>query len=313
MKPMHILFATCLVALATPFAKAADALKVVATTPELAWFVETIGADQVDVEALTKGREDLHSFSVKPRTIVSMAKADLLFENGLSLESTWLPDLILASRNDNLTYDKGGRVNCSEGFHALDVPSDLSRKEGDVHPQGNPHMAISPQAGALIADNVLAALVQKDPAHIKEFTERHDALCARITKARARWDKYVPLSKEQKAVVYHKEFDYIVDYLGMDALIAIEPKPGLPPTPVHLAKVIEFIEANHVPTILVAPWSNNRQAKSIAAKTECGLLELPSMMNGTDYATDWITMIDGILEEMRLAYGLPAPKFDEEH
>lgn len=301
-----------LLALVAGLPAAFGQVRIVTTTPELAWFADELGGDHVTTEALTKGKENLHSFTVKPRTIVSVAKADLLLENGLSLESTWLPDLVLSSRNDKLDFETGGRVNCSEGFTALNVPTALTRKEGDVHPQGNPHMALSPDAGLVIAHNVRAALVRCDPEHKADYDRRHDVLCKRIEARMQRWAKYQPLFKGQQAVVYHQEFDYLVDYLGMQQLISIEPKPGLPPTPAHLAQVIKVVEQNDVPVILVAPWSNNRQAKSIAAKTEVRLLELPAMVGGAKYATDWLALMDGALEELRKAYGLPEPDWDDD-
>lgn len=289
--------------------KATAEVHVVATTPDLAWFASQIGGDATKVESLTKGRENLHSFTVKPRTLVAVAKCDLLLENGLSLESTWLPDLVISSRNDKLTSEAGGRVNCSVGVTPIQVPDSLSREEGDVHPQGNPHMSLSPLVGRTIAGNVHEALVRADPDNKAGYDRRHDELCARIAKAEQRWACYQPLFEGQQAIVYHKEFDYLVEYLGMRQLISIEPKPGLPPTPAHLAEVIQVARDHHVPAILVAPWSNNRQAKSITAKTDCALLELPALVGGADYATGWIELIDGTLERMRKAYGLPEPDF----
>lgn len=287
-------------------------LRVVATTPELAWFAEELGGDHVDVESLTRGKENMHAFGVKPRTIVSIAKADLLLENGLSLEAVWLPDLLLAARNKELTYDTGRRVNCSTGIEPLNVPTDLSRKEGDVHPMGNPHMALSPLAGPVIAGNVHAALVRLDPKRKADYDKAHAALVERLAEAEQRWQKYVPLFEGLGVVVYHQEFDYLVDYLGMQQRISIEPKPGIPPTPSHLAKVIAVVREHEVPAILVAPWANNRQAKSIAQKTDAALLELPAMVGGAKYATGYIAWIDGMLEELRVAYGLPEPDFDED-
>jgi len=287
-------------------------LRVVTTTPDLAWFVEEIGGDRVDVSSLAQGKENLHALKVTPRTIVAVAKADLLFENGLSLESTWLPDLILASRNKGLSFESGGRVNASEGWAPIELPSTLSREEGDVHPGGNPHFAISPEAGSFLADRVLAGLLAKDPADTKLFEANHTSLQARIAKAHQRWERYKPLFAHQRVVMYHLEFDYLADFLGLEILASIEPKPGLPPTPSHLAKVIELMGTDNVPPILVATWSNNRQAKAIAEKTGATLLELPSMVHGEPYATGWVEMIDGMLEAVRVAYGLPELAPEEE-
>lgn len=291
-------------ALPAPAAK----LDVVATTPDLAFFAESIGGDRVDVKSLAKGRENMHALVVKPRTIVAMSRADLLLENGLSLESTWLPDLILASRNKALSYETGGRVNCGADFEPLEVPTTLSRKEGDVHPEGNPHFTLSPTAGRHIASRVLAGLIALDPEGRELFESRHAALTKHLDKAEARWALYRPLFDGKPAVVYHQEFDYLVDYLGLEIVATLEPKPGIAPTPAHIARVIGVIEKHEVPVVLTAPWSNNRSASAVAAKSGAEVLELPALVGGASFATDWFTLIDGSLERLCEAYGVEPPK-----
>ena len=283
-------------------------LRVVATTPDLAWFAETIGGDRVDVTSLSKGRENMHALVVKPRTLVAVAKADLLLENGLSLESTWLPDLILASRNKGLTGESGGRINVSAGFPAIQVPTSLSRSEGDVHPSGNPHVNLSPKAGRHIAGHVLDALVAKDPEGEEDFRARHGALLERLDTAEARWARYVSLFEGKPAVVYHQEFDYLLEALGMEVVISVEPKPGVAPSPGHIAKVVAAVREHEVPVILTAPWSNNRSAAAVAKKTEAEVLELTAMVGGADYATDWIELIQGALDRLCKAYDLEPPR-----
>ncbi|MDF1800564.1 MAG: metal ABC transporter substrate-binding protein [Planctomycetota bacterium] len=291
-------------ALPAPAAK----LDVVATTPDLAFFAEAIGGDRVDVKSLAKGRENLHALVVKPRTIVAMSRADLLLENGLSLEATWLPDLILASRNKALSYATGGRVNCSAGFEPLEQPTSLSRKEGDVHPEGNPHFTLSPLAGRHVAGRVLAGLVALDPDGRELFEARHAALVERLDAAEARWARYRPLFAGKPAVVYHQEFDYLIDYLGMQTVATLEPKPGIAPTPAHIARVIGLIDEHEVPVVLTAPWSNNRSAGAVAAKSGAEVLELPALVGGAAFATDWFALIDGSLERLCGAYGIEPPK-----
>lgn len=295
----------CLVSFTAPIP--IKSLRVVTTTPELAWFVQQIGGDQVSVDSLAKGRENMHSLTVKPRTIVSISRADLLFENGLSLEATWLPELLLAARNKDLTFESGARVNCSEGWQPIQVPTDLSRKNGDVHSGGNPHFALSPTAGTHIAKQVLEGLVQAAPDSALVFRANHKRLQAELDQAAKRWARYIPLFKGKQAAVYHQEFDYLLDFLAIEVAASIEPNPGLPPTPKHLAGVLQTIQNQQIPAVLVAPWSHNRQAKSIAQKSGAKLIEMPTMVGGAAYATGWITWIDGMLEQLRGAYDLAKP------
>lgn len=287
----------------------ADKIKVVTTVPDLAWFANEIGGDQVDVTSLSKGRENLHSLKVRPKTLVSISKADLLIEMGLSLEATWLPDLVMASRNRKIHVGEPGRVICGDNWQAINVPMDLSREGGDLHPGGNPHFALSPLAGAHMADHVLRGLVAVDPDHEQQFRERHKKLTERLTKAEKRWKRYADLFEQSKvnevAVSYHSEFDYLLDYLGIGIEIYIEPKPGVPPTASHLAKVISHMREESVPMVLTANWSNSKNVTMVAAKAEAEVAELPVMVNGTPWASDWILLIDGLVERLRIGYGLP--------
>jgi zinc/manganese transport system substrate-binding protein len=295
-----------------PSAPRADKLNVVATVPDLAWFAEQIGGDRVEVKSLAKGTENMHSLTVRPRTIVAMSKADVLLEMGLSLESTWLPELVLTSRNRKIRAGDPGRVTCSTGWEAMHVPSSLSRQGGDLHPDGNPHFALSPLAGTTIAENVYKGLVLNDPAGEQEFKKRYDSLTERLAKAAKRWARYQQLFADaegsKKVVVYHMEFDYMLSYLGLETEIAIEPKPGVPPTPSHLAKVIQAMRDQGIRVVMTASWSRSKQVTMVASKVNAEVLELPTMVKGAEWAGDWIALIDGSLERMRIGFGLPELK-----
>ncbi|MDG1498952.1 MAG: metal ABC transporter substrate-binding protein [Planctomycetota bacterium] len=287
----------------------ADKLKVVTTVPDLAWFASEIGGEQVDVTSLSKGRENLHSLKVRPTTLVSISKADLLIEMGLSLEVTWLPELVMASRNRKVHVGQPGRVTCGDGWEAIDVPTDLSREGGDLHPGGNPHFSLSPLAGTHMADHVLRGLVAVAPDHEQKFRERHKKLTERLKKAEKRWKRYAALFEQSKAkemaVSYHAEFDYLLDFLGVGIELYIEPKPGVPPTAGHLAKVISHMRENSVPMVLTTNWSNSKSVSMAATRAGAKVSELPTMVHGTPWASDWILLIDGLLERLRIDYGLP--------
>ncbi|MFT5831112.1 MAG: zinc/manganese transport system substrate-binding protein [Bacteroidia bacterium] len=287
----------------------ADKLNVVTTVPDLAWFAREIGGDQVNVISLSKGRENLHSLKVRPRTLVSISKADVLIEMGLSLEVTWLPELVLASRNRKIHEGEPGRVNCGVNWVAMDVPADLSREGGDLHPGGNPHYALSPRSGTHIADHVLHGLEAVDPEHAEQFRERHKKLTDRLVVAEKKWSRYAELFEQSKAkemvVAYHTEFDYLLDYLGVESKMSIEPKPGVPPTAGHLAKVIAHMRDESIPVVLTANWSNSKNVTMVASKAGAKVLELPVMVDGEPWASDWILLIDGLMERLRKGYGLP--------
>lgn len=291
-----------LVALA-PISRAADRLKVVCTLPDLADITREIGGDRVDVSTLYKGKENTHALTAKPSHLVAMSKADVFVEIGLSLESSLVPGLLENCRNEKIAVGKPGFVNVSEGWEALDVPTQLSRKEGDVHPQGNPHMNLAPRAGPHMAKVIHDHLVLVDPGSKGTYDERFAAYVKKLDEAEARWKALSKDWKGRRIVVYHKEYDYLADAYGLVIQGSIEVKPGIPPTPNHVAELVANLQKDPGALILTALWSNNDTVAQIARATGSQVVELPNMCGGLSGTDSWIAMMDLLHSRLAEAFG----------
>lgn len=295
-----LIFALALAPIAVSHAQpAAGPLEVVCTLPDLADITREIGGDRVDVMSLYKGRESTHAMTGKPSHLVALSKADVFVQIGLSLEVSFIPGLCENCRNSKIAPGQPGFVNVSEGWKALDVPSSVSRQNGDVHPQGNPHMNLHPAGGRHIAGVIHAHLVLVDPASKAGYDHRFEAYVKKLDDAELRWAAVSKNWKGKKIVVYHKEYDYLADVHGLAIQGSIEVKPGIPPTPNHVASLIEKMKRDRGAVILTAPWSNNDTVEQIARETGAKVVELPNMCGGTTGAETWIGMMD--LIHMRLA------------
>src|SRR5262249_30820635 len=115
----------------------AERLRVVTTLPDLADIASQIGGERVEVQSLYKGKENTHALTAKPSHLVAMSRADVFIQVGLSLETSIVPGLMESARNAKIQPGAPGFISVSNGWEALDVPTNLSRKAGDVHPQGN--------------------------------------------------------------------------------------------------------------------------------------------------------------------------------
>jgi len=275
-----------------------DPIRVVATIPDLANFAEVIGGNRVQVKSLSRGTEDLHRVPVRPSMLIALSRADLFLEVGLSMEVGWIPELLIKANNRRIRPGSPGFKNCSVGWEAIQVPAFPTRAIGDVHPQGNPHMNIDPLGGLHLATKVHEALVEYDPEHREGYDERFRAWRKRYDEKKAYWDSIGEKLKGRKAVVYHMEFNYFTKRVGMDVPLAIEPQPGMPPTPGHVAKVIKMMREQEVELILTAGWSNNRVAADVARKSGATVLELPNQVKGASWAGNWIDMMTGIYERV---------------
>ncbi len=291
---------------AAPLTRAATAgepLKVVATIPDLADLVRTIGGDRVDVLSIARGKENLHAVSARPSHLVAMSRADLFVEVGLSLEVSFVPSLLENARNDRIRPGASGFVNVSEGWTALDVPADVSRRAGDIHPQGNPHLNLDPRAGKHMAERILAGLLRVDPGSKDAYQERYDALAARLDEAEVRWSAGAQAWKGRKIVVYHLEYNYLAAAYGLEIVGSIESKPGIPGTPNHVARLIADMKARGCKTILTAIWSNNNDVARIAEATGAKVVELPNQCGSVRGSETWIGMMDVIHERLTSAFG----------
>jgi ABC-type Zn uptake system ZnuABC Zn-binding protein ZnuA len=255
------------------------------------------------VQSICKGKENAHAVVARPSHLVALSKADLFVEIGLSLEVSFVPGLLEAARNPRIDPSRPGFVNVSMGWEAIQVPTNLSRIAGDVHPQGNPHMNLDPRAGEFIADRILAALVAVDPGGESTYRTRHADYVKRVQAAKARWDAMGAGWKGKRIVVYHQEYDYMAAYHGMEVTGKIEPKPGIPPTPNHVAELISTMKRDQTAAVLTAIWSNNDTVRRIAEMTGARVVEVPNMCGGLPGTDTWIGMMDVLHQRLAEALG----------
>jgi zinc/manganese transport system substrate-binding protein len=271
---------------------AADKLRVVATIPDLADVVREIGGDRVDVVSITKGRENLHLVSGLPSHMIAISKADLFVQVGLSLEVAFVPSLMETARNKRIQPGQPGFVNVSEGWEALDRPTNLSRQAGDVHPPGK-----------LFAQRILEGLVRIDPDSKAAYEARFESYSKRLDEAAARWTEAEKSWVGKRVVVYHQEYNYLCRAGGIEIVGTIEVKPGIPPTPNHLAGLVATMKRSGCTTILTAAWSNDDEVAQVAKATGAKVVELPNQCGGGQGTETWIGMMDVIHGKVGAALG----------
>src|SRR5689334_23272519 len=274
------------VSAASLFAFASHAkCNVVASTPDLASIAKEVGGDHVEITTLAKPSEDPHFVDAKPSFIVKLNRADILIEGGAELEIGWLPALLDQARNPKVAPGAPGHVACAQGVSLLEIPSTLDRSKGDIHAAGNPHYLVDPMNAKIVAQNIADALCQLDAkscdtyrANLKKFT---DAIDAKMVE----WQKKMEPFKGQQVVAYHNSWLYFGDRFGLKIDLFLEPKPGVPPTPTHLAEVITRMKADNVHVIIVDPYLNRRTAEAVAAKTGATVVDVtqfPGGVKGTE-------------------------------
>jgi zinc/manganese transport system substrate-binding protein len=267
-------------------------LRIVATTPDLADIARRVGGDFVKVDTLAKGTEDIHAVPQRPSFIPKLNHANAVVHLGLSAEHAFLPALIEAAANPNLLPGKQGDIDCSVHVHPKEVPSVISRAEGDQHPDGNPHYNVDPRNGNAIAQAIAEGFSRLDPAHADTFAHNRDAFDAELAAHIKDWKTATTSLKGIKAVSYHKDMVYFADFTGLTLVGEIEPKPGIAPTPKHLEELIGTMNAEKVSLILLEVQYSDQTPKWIASKTGAKIAVVGVMGGAFADSATYFGMID---------------------
>ncbi len=284
------------------FASAAQAgkFKIVTTTSDLGSIAQAVAGDHADVQSVCTGNQDPHHLQARPKYIMMARNADLWIRTGMELEIGWEMPVIDGSRNRKIRPGQPGHLDASTNIEKLDVPDaqTLSRGMGDVHAQGNPHYLTDPLNAKLVAGDIAERLAQLDPANAESYRANAQALQAEIDRRMAVWQEKLASLKEQSIVTYHKSWVYFVHRFGMDIAIELEPKPGVPPSPAHLAQVEETVRRKGIGLILQEPWYSTKAAKRVAEATGARIVVAPIMTGGDPAATDYLSLIDLIVDRL---------------
>lgn len=272
---------------------AAAAVKVVATTEDLAVLTSEVGGDKVSVEALARGYQDPHFVEPKPSFILKLHSADLLVLVGRELEIGWLPPLVQQSRNANIQPGARGYLDASLTVKILEIPTgQITRAMGDVHPQGNPHYWLDPGNGRRIAKAIQAKLTELSPADGPYFAQRFADFDRRLGEAEKRWDAAMAPYKGVKIVTYHRSWPNFAERFGLDVVGYVEPKPGIPPSPGHTLDLVQEMKRQNIKVIAVEPYFDLKTPNAVARDTGATVLVLAPSVNGVKEATDYIKLFD---------------------
>ena len=285
-------------AIAFTSSTAAAQIKVVATTPDLAAIAKEIGGNAVSVVALAKPTEDPHFVDAKPSHIVTLNRADVLIEGGAELELGWLPPLLESARNSKIAAGSPGRVVASTGIRMLEIPTSFDRSKGDVHSLGNPHFLVDPVDAKIVAKNIATHFSQVDSKNASTYSANLAKFNSNVDAKTAQWTSALAPFKGAKLVTYHKDFLYFATRFGLTIVAELEPKPGIAPSPAHLASVIGTMKSQGVKVVLVQPYQNRRTAETVARQTGATVLDMPEQPGARANTSTYTAMMDNLVNTL---------------
>jgi zinc/manganese transport system substrate-binding protein len=281
------------------FASAAHAdLKVLATSADWESLVHELGGDKVDVRAATTAFQDVHRVDAKPSLVSRARNADLIVATGAELEVGWLPVLLQESGNARVQAGSNGYFEAARQLRLIEVPSSVDRSMGDVHPDGNPHVQLDPRNIATVARALTLRLAALDPASAAYYTARGADFQQRWQQALARWQQQAAPLKGVGVVVIHRDQSYLIQWLGLREIAAMEPKPGVPPSSGYLASLVAKLASDPPKMILRNAYNDSKSADWLAERVHAPVVLLPFSVGGTPAAKDLFGLFDDTLSRL---------------
>ena len=270
----------------------AGVIKVVTTLQDLKSITELIGGNKVEVSSIATGYQNPHFVDPKPSYIIKLSSADVFVTIGLDLEAGWSPSLLSSSRNPKIQRGNAGYVDASEGVALQQVPSSINRGEGDIHIFGNPHYWLDPLNGKAIAKNICDGLTRVSPADKNFFEANLKAFDLKIDLKLKEWTTKMAPFKGAKIIAYHNEWCYFENRFGLKIVDFLEPKPGIPPTPSQLVKIIGEVKANNIKVIITSPYFSTSSSDVINKQTGTKALILATSAGAFDSVKNYFDVFD---------------------
>ena len=272
-------------------------LYILTSTNTLKSLSQEVAGNLLEIESLTKGKQDPHYLSAKPSYMLKANKADLLVVNGLDLEAGWLSNVMAGSRNPKIQKGKQGYLNTSDFIMPLSVPTDkIDRFFGDIHPFGNPHFLLDPIRALQVSKAISNKLAELDPNNKSHYIKNQKEFEKKLTQKITEWEQRLKKSNIKKIVSYHNNFEYFLDRFDLELNGLIEEKPGIPPSSKHILKLIEKIKQEQSSCVLSANWYQTKWAKKLKQMTNAQVHSVAIEVGAEKTAKNYILLIEGIVK-----------------
>jgi zinc/manganese transport system substrate-binding protein len=274
------------------------ALNIFACTPEWGALARELGGDKVSIYVATTALQDAHRIEARPSLIARARSADLVVCTGAELESGWLPLVISQSGNARIRPGQPGYFEAADFVALIEKPEKLDRSLGDIHAAGNPHIHLDPRNVAEIAAGLAARMAELDSSSAGSFETRSKAFLGRWQESTRKWEQRAAPLKGTPVVVNHRDFAYLLAWLGMREVGSLEPKPGLPPSTASLTALLAKLKETPAKAVLRAAYNDARPSEWLAQRAGMPAVMLPYTVGGSDKAKDLFGLFDDTLERL---------------
>jgi ABC-type Zn uptake system ZnuABC Zn-binding protein ZnuA len=267
-------------------------IKVVATTTSYASLVKEVGKDKVDVKAVASPRFNVHDFQPRPSDVRNVSEADLFVYTGLDLEM-WMDPLVEAAGKPQFFRGREKAVDLSRGIRLLEIPThQISRSEGDLHIFGNPHYWMNPENAKIMVETLCEKLKEVDPANASYYENNKREFISKLDSKILEWKSLCAHCEGKEIISYHKDSEYLVDFLGIKIGGYLEPKPGIPPTPRQIQVLEDTMKKRNIKGIIQPTFYPTGPAEFLAKKVGGKVITICQNPNQLPELKDYLTLVD---------------------
>ena len=291
-----------LIALGSP-AFAQERVQVVTTTTDLRSLTEAVGGDRVAAVSIVPPNMDAEDYQPKPQDVLRLKQARLLVRVGLEYD-LWLDRLLIQTGRPEISRGGSAYVDTSFGLAVLELRGmSVGPSDGHAHGSGNPHYWLDPKNAETITANIAEALQRIDPAGASNYEANRQAFLARLNTKLAEWETKLSALKGTPIVAYHNSWPYFARRFRLDFIGFIEAKPGVPPSPSHLAGIIRDMRARDVRIVVREPLDPARDVAFVASKPGAQVVTLAASVGALPRTDDYISMFDANVDTLISAAG----------
>ena len=295
-----VLAAAAAIAAAAP---AAAAVRVLATTPDMAALVMAVGGELVTVEAIVPPGTDPEGFEPRPADLDRVRHAALLVRVGLGYDF-WLDKLINQAGEKRLMRGSEGYVDASVGIPLLEIRGQsVVNEAGHAHGVANPHYWLDPANAVLVTASIVEALVRVAPAERDRIVANRERFLAELDAREKRWSASLAPFAGAKVIAYHNSWPYFARRFRLDIIDFVEPKPGVAPSPAHLAHLIAAGRKEQVRAVVHEPYEPEDASRLVAQKLGIPFVRLATSVGSLPKTDDYLALFEHNVTTLAKALG----------
>ena len=302
-----------------------EKIKVMATMPILADWVNNVAQGRLEIESVIPYETDPHTYQAGAKDIADIVSSDIIFSIGLGYEERWLSQLLDNHRDiknirlgelvspietgnqddsEHGDHDSEHEDHDSEhGDHELEHEDHDSEHEDDDsehedHSHGifDPHFWFDPSRAAIAVDSIANHLSELDPAsqdhyqvNASEYIEQLMVLDKNIM------DLVSKIPEHNRVIITgHDSLGYLQDRYNIKALrsvvSSVTSESGL--TPQNLINSVEFIKKHNVKVIFLETTYSDKYTKTVADESGIRIVTGLNVENLNETNTTYIDFME---------------------